>query len=96
MNKYMLLGLIFLYLIIVTLLAGSLNVGISGGLDAPLETEGARASVSSFLEFMGVFWRLMTFQINLPFTAVLIFFYPPLIIVIFMIADIIKDVIPFT
>jgi hypothetical protein len=101
MNKYILLPIIFLYLIVITLLTDSLFITTTGGvtdvINAPSLDGGVTNNISTILDFFKVFWRILTFRIDgVPFIITLIFFYPTTIMVVYMIVDIVKDLIPFT
>lgn len=96
MNKYVLMGLIFLYLMIITLLADSLLISTSGDIIGGINAPSTAGGTSGILDLLGTFWKMISFQIDLPNIVLIIFVYPPVLIVVFMIIDVLKDLIPFT
>lgn len=91
-NKYLILGGIFIYLVIITLVADSLAI-TSSGIETPFLEETGGMAVTGYLT---TFWNMISFNINLPPVVTLLFIYPPLLILLYMVIEIIKDLIPFT
>lgn len=96
MNKYILFAIIFLYLVVATLIADSLAVQTTTIVIEGTGTFTETSTLSGILDVISTFWKIVSFQIDLPFIVVLIFFYPATFIVVFMIVDVVKDLIPFT
>ena len=58
---------------------------------------GEEATIVSVFSMMSTFFKILTFQIEgFPAILNLLFFYPISAIVLYMSADILKDIIPFT
>ena len=95
-NKYILLSVVFLYLIIITIIADSVGIVATSGIADGIDTGSQNASLGSIFGLLSTFWKMITFQVQLPILAIIIFIYPAVIIVIAMLIDIIKDLIPFT
>jgi len=96
MNKFMTLMILILYLVLITIVAGSVamttTTDVIGGI--PVNQE---ASILNVFGFLGTFFRILTFQITeLPMLVYVIFIYPPVIGILYMIIDVVKDIIPFT
>jgi hypothetical protein len=96
MNKFATLMVLILYLVLITIVAGSVSMttttDIIGGISVNEE-----ASILSVFGFLGTFFRILTFQITeLPILVYVIFIYPPVIGILYMIIDVVKDIIPFT
>ncbi|MEM0173084.1 MAG: hypothetical protein QXI16_01095 [Sulfolobaceae archaeon] len=96
MNKYTTLMVMFLFLIIVTLVADSVLITTSedmlgGGI------ADAEKSSSAIFSMISTYYKIITFQIpSMPFIVNAIVFYPLSFGIVFMIVDILKDLIPFT
>ena len=94
MSKYVLMGLIFSYLVMITLISNALIVTVSEDVADGITVMGA--SDVSILDLLSTFWKLLTFQVDIPLLANIIFIYPAVIVLLYMMADIVKDIIPFT
>lgn len=95
MNKYVLFMIMILFLVLMTFIADSLSITASVDLVDGVPT-GADDSIGGIFKLMGTFFKLLTF--NLPgIPAAFNFVFIPLTFgVIYMLIDIIKDLIPFT
>lgn len=81
----------------VTLLADSITtVEVTSGLNPELGTTVSRG-FSGVLQFMRTFFDILTFQLEgIPPIINLLFFLPISIGMVYVIAEIVKDMIPFT
>lgn len=100
MNKYMSFGLIILWLLLATYLVEVFGlydqgVTVSGAIDSiDASDQGFLAQISGMLK---VFWDIFTFQVTgLPAIIVVIFFTAPAFVIMYMLMDVIKDLVPFT
>jgi len=96
MNKYMFLMVLVVYLVMMTFVAGSLSMITSTDV---IGTIGGNtdATALDIFGFLGTFFKILTFQIEgLPALVTIIGFYPVSLAVLYMIMDIVKDIIPFT
>ena len=83
MTKYIMLPVLFIYLSIVTLVANSLAISSSDiGLAIP---EGNSQTVGDYL---GIFWDMLTFEIEIPSILIIIFIYPAIIVILFFLIEI--------
>ena len=80
-----------------TLLADSIT-GIGASTDiVGSPTTNIDASVSGVLSFIRTFFDILTFNLNgIPVIVNLLFFFPISIGLLFIIVEIVKDIIPFT
>jgi len=93
MNKYALFGLIIFIQVMFSTLA--ISIGMSADQGSITQPEFG-TGLDGLFAILRNLWDFATFSIdNIPFMFVLIFWVLNFII-IFMIADVIKDVIPFT
>jgi len=96
MNKYSLLMIMFVFLIIVTLVAKDIELATTENLLA-VSMDSSGASIGSVFSMLGVLFRVLTFQIPaIPLIINVVVFYPLTIGVLAMIIDVVKDLIPFT
>jgi len=96
MNKYITLMLIFLYLVIITITVGSIGMTTTTEIVGGIPTEQS-ASILSIFGFIGTFFRILSFSIpEIPEWITFIFFYPVIMVLVYMIVDILKDLVPFT
>ena len=95
-TKYGLLMLMFVFLLTITLVADSVLLQttedlLGGGIADTGKNSGAIFSMLS------TYYKVITFQIPaMPFIITVIVFYPLSLGMIYMIVDILKDLIPFT
>jgi hypothetical protein len=96
MNKYTLLMVMFVFLVIITLIAQDIELATSENILTGAVSDTGQNSASIF-NMIGVLFRVITFQIPaIPLIINLIVFYPLTIGVIAMIVDVLKDLVPFT
>jgi len=96
MNKYSLLMVMFVFLVIVTLIAQDIELASATPDITNLTIDTAQESQSIF-NMIGVLFRVLTFQVSgIPTMVNLIVFYPLTIGTMAMIVDVLKDLIPFT
>lgn len=96
MNKYAFLMVLFFFLVIVTLIAQDIEIATSTNVLNGAISDSAQES-SSIFTMIGVFFRVITFQIpSIPVIINLLVFYPLSMGIIYMLVDILKDLIPFT
>lgn len=101
MSKYMLLGILFGFLSLTSLIVQAVETYESGVYTASqvgLPTVNENASeVKIAFQSLGALFRLLTFQVGgIPDVMTILIFWPITIIVIYMLLDIIKDLVPFT
>lgn len=95
-SKYVLLMTMFLFLIVVTLVADSMLITVSEDVLGGIIVDKTQSS-SSIFSMIGTFYKVMTFQLpEIPFMINILVFYPLSIGIVYMIVDILKDIIPFT
>jgi hypothetical protein len=96
MNKFITLGLMVSFLTLMTVIANSVLMPVENAIDTTVPSE-VSDSTSSILGYADVFVKLLTFQIpGMPGILTGLVFIPITFMVIFMIIDIVKDIIPFT
>lgn len=96
MNKYTTLMVMFLFLIIVTLVADSVLITTSEDMLGGGIADTGKSSAAIF-SMISTYYKIITFQIpSMPFIVNAIVFYPLSFGIVFMIVDILKDLIPFT
>lgn len=97
MSKYALFGSLVLYLVLVTfLIEASAVYSIENGLETTVSSTDSASALGVF-NMLGVFFRLLIFNVSgFPVWASMIFIYPVVFVFWFMILDILKDLIPFT
>ena len=96
MNKYVLFMVMVLFLLFMTFVADSLALTTSVNIGDNIPT-GADDSIAGVFRLMGTFFKILTFQLNgIPVVFNIFVFYPLTFGVIYMLIDIIKDLIPFT
>jgi hypothetical protein len=102
-SKYTLFALLIGWLVLVTYFAnvlGSYELGsvqVTGG--AGVIEVGEGDFLERIMSMLRTFWSLLTFDVNatgFPTLPSILFFHLPLYVFVFMIIDIIKDLIPFT
>ena len=90
MTKYILLPVLFIYLTIVTLVASSVAITSSGvGTSIPA------GNSLNVLDYLNIFWDMLTFNIEIPAILIILFIYPVVIIVIFLLIDILIEIFTF-
>ena len=96
MNKYSLFMIMILFLLLITFVADS--IAITASVDIVDNIPGdASDNVGSIFRLMGTFFRILTFSLpGIPIVFNLFVFIPLTFGVIYMLIDIIKDLIPFT
>lgn len=96
MNRFQFFMVLVIYLVVATILADATGLTTSAGL-----TDGVSNSTSigvgTILGYFRTFGRMLTFQVTgIPPLVNLIFFTGPTLVIIYILVDIIKDLIPFT
>lgn len=95
-NKYVLLMIMFVFLVIITLVADSVLLTTSEDLLGGAVVDTTYTS-SGIFTMIGTFFKIITFQLpQIPLVVNLLVFYPLSLGIIYMIVDILKDLIPFT
>jgi len=96
MNKFMTLMVMVAFLFTVSYLATSIGFSVAGDITAP-EASFEIGSLSGIIDILRTFFNIMLFRIEgIPIIITLVVFYPITFGIIYMLADIIKDIIPFT
>lgn len=96
MNKYVLFMVMTLFLIFITIVADSISITTTTDLLDNIPSDGD-ATVGSLFRFMETFFKILTFQLSgIPIFFNIFVFLPLTFGVIYMLLDIIKDLIPFT
>ncbi len=94
MNKYILLGMLFGFLYLMAIIANSIELEASELHGSPISQP--ETSVDSIWGTLVSFWNMVTFQIEgVPFFITMIFLIISIVLV-YMIIDILKDLVPFT
>lgn len=90
MNKAMTIGLLFIYIFLVTFMANLL------GLDAETTIlDGAEYVTESSRDWFGImktFWNLLTFQVDLPHLITAFVIYPPILVLLWYIIELVRGV----
>lgn len=96
MNKYSLFMIMILFLLFITVVADSIAVTASIDITDNIPVD-AKDSIGSIFRLMGTFFKILTFNLpGIPVVFNLFVFLPLTFGVIYMLIDIIKDLIPFT
>ena len=96
MNKYVLFMVMILFLLFLTFVANSLSLSASENLINGIPSD-ASVSIESIGRLFGTFFKILTFQLEgVPIYFNIFIFAPLTFGVIYMLIDIIKDLIPFT
>ena len=97
MNKYLLFGMLVFLLVLATYMVDVTDTySVTQNINTTLDV-GEDATIVSVFSMLSTFIKILTFQIEgFPAILNLLFFYPISAIVLYMTADIIKDIIPFT
>lgn len=96
MNKFVTLMVLVAFLFAVSYLATALGFSVNEDITA-IETGFSIGSVDGIVQVLGTFFNIMLFRVEgIPTFITLIVFYPITFGVVYMIADIAKDLIPFT
>lgn len=95
-NKYVLLMVMIIFLALVTLVADSVVLSTTENLLDGNVVDTSQNSGAIF-NMIGTFFKIITFQLpEIPIAINLLVFYPLSFGIIYMIVDILKDLIPFT
>jgi hypothetical protein len=95
MNKYALMFILTAFLIIVTLTVQSIGYTTTTDIVNGIPVT-AEVTIGGVFGFVATFFRILTFQIpELPLFINLIFI-PIVMMVVYMIVDVLKDLVPFT
>jgi hypothetical protein len=95
MNKYGLMFVLIAFLIIVTITVQSVGYTTTTDVVNGITVDGD-ATILGVFGFLATFFRILTFQIpELPVIINLIFI-PITMMVVYMIVDVLKDIVPFT
>lgn len=96
MNKFVTLMIMVAFLFAISYLATSLGFTVNQDITA-IETGFEIGSVSGVTDVLGTFFNIMLFRVQgIPTFITVIVFYPITFGIIYMVADIAKDLIPFT
>lgn len=96
MNKFITLGLLVSFLTLITIIAGSVFEPVEGAI-TPMVPSSVSPSGAAVISYLSVFFKLLTFQVpGLPGIITGVIFVPITFMVVFMIIDVVKDIIPFT
>lgn len=96
MNKYSIFMIMVLFLLFMTFVADSVAASTTVNIGENLPT-GSDDSVSGIFRLLGTFFKILTFQLNgIPAVFNIFVFLPLTFGVVYMLIDIIKDLIPFT
>lgn len=96
MNKFVTLMILVAFLFMVSYLATTLGFTVSDDITA-IDQSFELGSLSGITQVLGTFFNIMLFRVEgIPTFITLVVFYPITFGVVYMIADIAKDIIPFT
>ena len=101
MSKYVLLSVLFIFLSVTGYVVQAVETYSGGGFSTsgvsmPAVDENASELQIAF-QSLGAIFRLLTFQVSgVPNAVVILIFYPITIAFIYMLLDVIKDLVPFT
>lgn len=95
MNRGILVGIIFLYFILIAYMGSILGISATEVIasDPAFADVGTDVTVWSLLR---TFFDMLSFNITVPVVINLFLIYPPLIILIWQVVEILKDLVPLT
>lgn len=95
MNRGILVGIIFLYFVLIAYMGASIGVSATDVManDPSFSNIGTDITVWTLL---GTFFNMLSFQVTIPVVINLFLIYPPLIVLIWQVIEILKDLVPLT
>lgn len=95
MNRGILVGIIFLYFILIAYMGNVLGINATDIIagDPAFAEVGTDITVWSLLR---TFFDMLSFNVEIPVVINLFLIYPPLIILIWQVVEILKDLVPLT
>ncbi|MGD9580345.1 MAG: hypothetical protein AB7V50_03160 [Vampirovibrionia bacterium] len=95
MNRGVLVGLIFIYFVLLAYMGSAMGISATDVMagDPSLSNISTDITVWSLL---GTFFDMVSFQVTIPVVLNLFLVYPALVILIWQIIEILKDLVPFT
>ena len=95
MNRGVLVGVIFLYFILIAYMGSILGVTATDIIDCDLAFAEVGTDITVW-SLLGTFFAMLSFNVDIPIVINLFLIYPPLIILIWQIVEILKDLVPLT
>jgi hypothetical protein len=95
MNRFTMLGLIVFFLATISYMADALDLGTSADVASSVQTDIAPKK-ASVIGAMSMFFKILTFQLEGVPAMLNMIFLVPTAIVLYIIIDIIKDLVPLT
>ena len=95
MNRGVLVGVIFLYLLLVAYMSTVMGLTVTDSIAGEPALNTITGDINVW-DLLGTFFNMLTFQVSIPTILNLFLIYPPLIILIWQIVEILKDLVPFT
>lgn len=88
MNKGVLIGIMFLYMILVvyiaTIMGVDSDVSLIGTSFSDVEND------IGFLDLIGTFFNMIRFNVDIPWALNIFLIYPPIIVIVWQIAELIR------
>lgn len=96
MNRFITLMIMVFFLILITLVADSLGIAYGEGFIGGFETSPDEEKMS-VLSVIRTFWKIITFRVEeFPVILNLLVFMPLTFGIVYIVIDILKDLVPFT
>jgi len=95
MNRGILVGLIFLYLVLIAYMGTVMDISVTETIAGDPNLGTIDASVNIW-DMLGTFFNMLSFQVNIPAVINLFLVYPPIIVLIWQVVEILKDLVPLT
>ena len=91
MNKYMWFLMVTLFLVLITLTADSISMSTTSDIVSTVDVPGNPGILTTIWDFLGTFFRILTFQLDgFPIALNLLIFWPLTLANLFLIVSIIR------
>lgn len=95
MNRFTMLGLIIFFLATISYVADAMDLGTSADVTSSVPTD-ISSNKASVIGAMSMFFKILTFQLEGVPAMLNMVFLVPTAIVLYIIIDIVKDLVPLT
>lgn len=92
MNRGILVGIIFLYFILIAYMGSILGISATDVISADPAFADVGTDITVW-QLLGTFYDMLSFNVDIPFVINLFLIYPPLIILMWQIVEILKDLV---
>jgi hypothetical protein len=97
MNRFTTLMVMVFFLVLLTVVTNSLAISTGEGFISGFEGEAPGEDKMSVFSVIQTFWKIITFRVEgFPVALNLLVFMPLTFGIVYIIADILKDLVPFT